>query len=217
MQRTRAIAVFLFVSVAAAIPVFWFHLRLGQTGLHSAINKYNWPWADVFFRYFTNLADGWAVVFVALLILALHTWRSFFMLAISSTLSAMIAQFLKQVVFPGNDRPNMFRDQWPDLHWVQGIELHSHFSFPSGHSTAAFSMCLALAVIIRKQSWAAVLAFLAIVLGFSRVYLSQHFVEDVFAGAVIGIVTSLVIYFALYHGKWAHREGFDRRPFRKKM
>ena len=215
MQRIRAIAVFLFVTLVVAIPVFWAHLQLSRLDLHEAVNKYHWPWADVFFKYFTNLGDGWTVVVVALIVLALHTWRSFFMVAISSILSATITQFLKRSVFSDNDRPSMFKDHWPDLHWVPGVELHSHFSFPSGHSTAAFSMCLALVVIIGKQGWAAFLAAVAIMLGFSRVYLSQHFTQDVFAGAVVGIACSLIVYYALYQGKWAHREGFDRKPFRK--
>ena len=200
MQRIRAIAVFLFVTLVFAIPVFWSHLQWSRLDLHAAVNRYNWPWADLFFRYFTDLADGWTVVVVSLTVLALHTWRSFFMVAISSILSATIVQFLKRSVFAGNDRPIMFKDNWPDLHWVQGVELHSHFSFPSGHSTAAFSMCLALVVIIGRQGWAALLAIVAIVLGFSRVYLSQHFTQDVFAGAVVGIASSDVL--MLVSGKW---------------
>ncbi|MBP6310943.1 MAG: phosphatase PAP2 family protein [Flavobacteriales bacterium] len=215
MQRIRAVAVFLFVSLVVAIPAFWAHLRLGRIALHAAVNEYNWPWADVFFKYSTHIADGWTVVIVCIIVLMIHTWRSFLMLAISTILSATITQFLKRSVFPENDRPSMFRDQWPDIHWVQGVVLHSHFSFPSGHSTAAFSMCLALAVIVGKQGWAAILAMVAVVLGFSRVYLSQHFTQDVFAGAIVGIVSSLIVYYALYRGKWAHREGLDRGLMRK--
>lgn len=39
-----------------------------------------------------------------------------------------------------------------------------------------------------------VLAFFAVIIGFSRVYLSQHFLEDILFGGVIGIAAFLVAF-----------------------
>ncbi|MBK7084793.1 MAG: phosphatase PAP2 family protein [Flavobacteriales bacterium] len=103
-----------------------------------------------------------------------------------------------------------------DLYLVDGVTMHHHFSFPSGHATAAFSMCLALAVIDgqRRTGWA--WALLACILAFSRVYLSQHFTEDVLAGALVGTGTAVVVYHPLFRASFSHRPWLDRRPFRKK-
>jgi membrane-associated phospholipid phosphatase len=107
----------------------------------------------------------------------------------------------------------MHLDQMPGLHIVAGVDFHSHFSFPSGHSAAAFSMCLALAVIIGRFATAMVLALTASLLAFSRVYLSQHFTEDIVAGALVGSVAAAAIYYLLYQSPLSQRAALDRAPF----
>jgi membrane-associated phospholipid phosphatase len=50
---------------------------------------------------------------------------------------------------------------------------------------------------MRRRIWAILLPLLAFTVGYSRVYLSQHFVTDVCAGMTVGIITaflSLLIY-----------------------
>jgi membrane-associated phospholipid phosphatase len=95
--------------------------------------------------------------------------------------------------------------------WVEGVELNSYFSFPSGHATAAFSMCLALAIIVGKVRWSAVFAVVAALLAYSRVYLSQHFLQDIMAGAALGTVVSFLVYLWLYRSVFAKRAWLARR------
>ncbi|MCB0764204.1 MAG: phosphatase PAP2 family protein [Flavobacteriales bacterium] len=215
MSRIRAVAVFLFVSVLAALPAAWNLMLNDKLVLHAMVNNHHTVWGDVVFPYLTNVADGWMVVVVALVMLAVHSWRAFLMVGLSSGLSALVTQTLKRLVFSTSDRPSMFRDSLGEMTWVEGVDLHAHFSFPSGHATAAFSMCMAVTVILGKQGWAALLAALAVLLGFSRVYLSQHFTQDVFAGAAVGIMVSLVVGSVLYRGHFATRTWLDATPFRR--
>lgn len=58
------------------------------------------------------------------------------------------------------------------------------FSFPSGHTAAAFAFAFALAPAGKKWS-AAAIAFAAL-MGVSRMYLTVHFPTDVLCGAVVG-------------------------------
>ena len=39
---------------------------------------------------------------------------------------------------------------------------------------------------------------LVILVSFSRVYLSQHFLADIFAGSIIGVITSILTYYFLF-------------------
>jgi len=65
-------------------------------------------------------------------------------------------------------------------------------SFPSGHSTLAFSTASTLALQYKKW-YVAVPAYLwACTVGYSRMYLGQHYPSDVLIGAVIGTASSYV-------------------------
>ena len=61
----------------------------------------------------------------------------------------------------------------------------SGFSFPSGHTTAAFSAAVALW--FQKSRWFVPALLLACLMGFSRLYLYVHFPSDVLGGILLGI------------------------------
>lgn len=75
------------------------------------------------------------------------------------------------------------------------------FSFPSGHTQSAASMATALGIkygVRRKNLPLTIVMGLWIALvGFSRVYLGQHYFSDVVVGAVIGIGMSYAAYYVL--------------------
>ena len=62
------------------------------------------------------------------------------------------------------------------------------YSFPSGHTAAAFVMAIILSTYFSVLSpW---LYIMATLIGVSRVYLRVHYPTDIVAGAVLGIVTA---------------------------
>lgn len=211
-MRERSLRTFLLCALIMALPGLWAHFHYGRFALHIALNEFHDRFLDVLFPILTELANGWVPLVLALALLA-RNWRSFLMMGLSTGVSAVVVQSLKHFVFDGHDRPSMYLGQMPGLQLVAGIDLHHHFSFPSGHSTAAFSMCLALAVIIGRKGPALLLALLAALLAFSRVYLSQHFTEDILAGAFVGCLTGTAMYVLLYRSNWGVRPALDGSPF----
>ena len=96
------------------------------------------------------------------------------------------------------------------LTFVEGVELRTAWasSFPSGHTTSAFALFGLLILISKNQVLKVILMIGAILTGLSRIYLVQHFLKDVLAGAVLGVFIAVLMYqFVEYLGAkmWANQ------------
>lgn len=196
----REIRFFLVATVVLAVVLLCVLMLFEKTTIHLSINDAHAPLADTFFKYFTYVGDG---VFVALGVLVAGIigfkrwrWNTFIFGWGILIVSGGIAQLLKRLVFYDAMRPIAFL-QDKTLHLVSGVEMHHQHSFPSGHTTAAFAFFGFLSLFcFRNKPVAQILcALAAFTVGYSRMYLSQHFMEDVFAGMLLG--TSCVVLAAL--------------------
>jgi membrane-associated phospholipid phosphatase len=158
---------------------------LGKQEAHLWLNSWHRPYPDVFFKYITHLGHGAVpVILFHVLVLVRYGWA--LGLGISSLLMGFVVQFLKRSVFAGDHRPAMYFEGGM-LPTIDGVDLMMEHSFPSGHAATAFCVFLMLAFFV-KQRWATY-TFLALALltAFSRVYISQHFIQDTIVGSWIGL------------------------------
>jgi len=191
-------------------------LAFSPTELMQWVNARNTPAADVFFTYATYLGDGafFAVVILALL---LRSYRWAIKSVAAFLLTTLVAQGLKRLVFADRLRPAKFFEGKSGFRYVEGVELAHYHSFPSGHSTSAFALFCLLALIVKDKRWGYAFAVLAALAAYSRVYLFQHFVEDVYAGSVLGVVCSTLIFAALQN-YWTRKpkDWLDRSLLKRK-
>lgn len=165
---------------------------------HLYINSANTPFFDFFFKYFTHVGGGTFVV-VGSVILTVLFWKRYqFAVALLATLNLFLVaastQFLKHVIFPDASRPIKFIGA-DFLHKVPGVELHTSNSFPSGHTAAGFAFFALVTFLYGKNKWIQLLCVLgAILVGLSRIYLSQHFLEDAVLGGAMGLGCFLLSY-----------------------
>ncbi len=76
----------------------------------------------------------------------------------------------------------------------QAREGAGGFSFPSGHTQTAVGLFGAIAVTTRRRWLCAVSILLAILVGFSRMYIGVHTPADVLAGAAQSVLLLLVLH-----------------------
>lgn len=178
-------------------------LQHTQESLMQWVNSHNNPETDIFFTYVTYLGDG-AFFVIVCVILLIYNRRVGAMAFASFVLSSLTSLFLKMVVFPERLRPlKFFEHSTYQYRVIEGLNVYSYNSFPSGHTTSAFALFGLLAFIDdhRRRGWFWLL--LAALTGYSRVYLFQHFVEDVYVGSLIGTASSVLVY--LYLRRWAEK------------
>ena len=75
-----------------------------------------------------------------------------------------------------------------------GSPSEPSYSFPSGHTTFAFSVAtgLSLAGKRNRQSWAYISIFFAVLVALSRIYLMIHYPSDVVAGVIVGVLSGFL-------------------------
>lgn len=151
---------------------------------------------DQFFKYITFLGDGRFVFLIALIYLFANKKYGISIL-ISLIINTILIQVLKRVVFSNRFRPSFyFKHLIEDGSWnmIDGVELYEKFSFPSGHTALIFCLCMSICIFMKKKYFPLLLVLLAYIVGFSRIYLSQHFLIDVLAGGLIGSLIPILTF-----------------------
>jgi membrane-associated phospholipid phosphatase len=174
------------------------------------LNSIHNPTFDTVFKYITHLGDGIFVLFVAILLLFVQLrWGLVFLAAFVFT--GGLTQLLKIVFFDDIVRPSMVFTK-DVLHSIDGVYLNQMYSFPSGHTTVAFSMFFCLAILNEKKTLGLIYFVIAFLTSYSRIYLSQHFPVDLLVGSLIGTMGTLTVFVFLEPtiGKWANRPLFKR-------
>ncbi len=168
-----------------------------KTDIHIFINKHNSVFFDYFFKYWTYLGDGIFAVLFTVFLLFIKYSRAIIS-GISLLLTALIVQILKHTFYADKLRPLMyFKTQYEGtykLHLIQGAEPSGFFSFPSGHTASAFAIFFLAAIFTNNNFFKILFLIFALLVAYSRIYLSWHFLGDTLAGSLIGIITTTISY-----------------------
>lgn len=199
------ITAFVILSLLGIALIIW-----PKPELFLALNNYHHTVLDYLFRVLTVLGDGWFVIALAIALFFARK-RALSLLILSSYLLSGLAVQLIKNWFP-DPRPALYLrlHQIDYGNFLEGITLHNYYSFPSGHTTSAFALSASIAFVSVNKKWGPFLAIAALFVGYSRVYLGQHFPEDVIAGMSLGIGCCVLCYavfgkvFFRWEKKWNH-------------
>ncbi len=158
----------------------------GKAGSYQQMNVWLKPEADGVIGWSNWIGDGLFVMAIGLIFCLLNRHRKMgIAIIISYAISGALAQILKRIIL--SPRPEaFFKNQMYRDMLTQSGNANLFHSFPSGHTTSAFALATILAFYFPKIHWQIGLLLMALLAGFSRIYLGQHFLTDVMAGMVLG-------------------------------
>lgn len=181
----------LFLLLPFLIVMLYLILAYGKGPSHLLVNSWHSPEADFFFKYMTQIGDGiFFVVVILLLSFIRFRWALYQLLA--ALLTLFVVAMSKKVFFKGMARPSRYFENTEVLHLVDGVRIYADNTFPSGHTITAVAIFVILLFIVKNRYLKVLFVILAILAGFSRVYLSQHFLVDVFSGVIIGLLIAVL-------------------------
>lgn len=139
------------------------------------------PFLDRLVPAFTSLGDkGWIFIVLGIVLFCVKkTRRMGTAVLLSLAAGAIVGNlFLKNLVM--RDRPC-----WIDTAVPLLIANPTDYSFPSGHTLAAFETAFSIFYVNRR--WGSVLLIFAFAMALSRLYLFVHFPTDVLSGMALGV------------------------------
>jgi membrane-associated phospholipid phosphatase len=160
-------------------------------GLNSIHNLY----LDTFFQNYTLLGDGVFSIAIFLILLLAERAALAMQVITGYLFSGIISQVLKYAFHAPRPHTIISNNEYP--YFIEGVTHTGMTSFPSGHTTSVFALGILLALNTSDKRFSLIYLVTAIITGYSRIYLGQHFLADVLAGALIGTLSALVVYWYL--------------------
>ena len=154
-------------------------------------------YGNVFFTYCTHLGEFAPYLITTLFFLWKRRKYAWTPIA-TAGLVMLCSYYIKD--YMGHPRPVMFFESHgliKSIHFVPGVTiLRGYNSFPSGHTMSAFAIYSLLCFTVGKNVLLQLLFFtLAVLVGVSRIYLVEHFPEDVLFGSLLGLSIAVFVYY----------------------
>ena len=143
-------------------------------------------------------------LFIAWMILRKYGWKSLIAFIICLALAMGISDMLCGVFkhtgllknlwanFPARHRP-MFDVAVRDLAHVVSY-AHGPFGTVSAHAATTAAMGVLSALVIRQKWYGWAIAFIVLLISYSRIYLACHFPQDIALGLAVGAISGGVMY-----------------------
>lgn len=165
----------------------WGYIESRDHRLMRRMNRWRPPrWIRYWMIAATRMGDGWFWYGLGGMLLLFGGPQRFFAVGAAGT-AALAGVFVFKALKKISQRP---RPCQIEPHCWSKVLPPDRFSFPSGHTMAAFSIALVLSYFY--PSLETPLFFLAISIAVSRIVLGMHFLSDVLAGMFIGAALGCV-------------------------
>jgi len=169
------------LSFPKSVSFYWINHHLHSTKV------------DLFFTFITFFGSEFLVPMLISIFFFLRNKKLFIGLIQGLIVSGLVAQILKHLFrYP---RPALYFHNAAMVKAPSWITLYYHYSFPSGHTTAIFAVATLVSLFFSDKRSLTVFCFIiACLVAYSRIYLGEHFLEDVWLGSAIGTFCGTVCF-----------------------
>ena len=192
------------LSLSLALSLFTMSLVWGKNEAFLYLNANLGLFTDKVFEYSSYLAEGWIWIPYFIVLVGLYKKDKAFIL-MNFLISTLLIQFAKNFIFTTAMRPMASGLDATQIHTVPGVEIHTFNSFPSGHTATAFTLFILTTYLFPNKYALSIGIVYAIVCGYSRIYLAQHFPLDLAGGIFVALLTLPISIFI--------REKLNKKPF----
>lgn len=181
-------------------------LFIDRIDLMITVNHCRTVFWDVFFIKLSSLGNAITVIFAVLLVLRFKfKWLAIFLLAFF--FQVFIVVLFKKGILHDELRPYLYfkhSDMLGRISLIEGVKMRHVNTFPSGHTATIFFLVSFFAILARNKVASWVLLIVGLLVGFSRIYLFQHWYIDVYFGMLFGTLSSIASYLLVrtYPKKW---------------
>src|SRR5258708_5034479 len=167
-------------------------LTVGKAASFVDLNPYHQTTLDSIFIWVTFGGDGLFSVIVIVIFLFMRRWSAATQVTAAFLFSALISQLLKNAF--SMPRPMQFFAPGTYPYFIKNVTHLGFASFPSGHTTSIFALATMLALFTSSQRNKLLCLFMGVLVGYSRIYLGQHFLGDVLMGSCIGMIVAVLVH-----------------------
>lgn len=189
-------------------------LSFTRESIYFAVNAKHSNFGDMLFPYVTDLGE-WFMVITVTLIMLCFSYRKTILLITSFAVSGIVVQLIKHW-FKAPRPVVYFEKELNSIHFVKDIALLHTNSFPSGHTVTAFSAAVVLSYLAVNKRLGFIYLLLAMSVAFSRMYLSQHFFEDVTAGSIVGTMSTIMWITWMDNRPFMHSQRWNKGLLKRK-
>ena len=143
-------------------------------------------------------------LFIAWAVLRKYGWKSLIAFLVCLALAMGFADMLCGIFkhtgllksvwadFPARHRP-MFDIAVRDLAHVVSY-AHGPYGTVSAHAATTAAMAVLSALVLRKRWYSLTIAFIVLLISYSRIYLACHFPQDILLGLAVGLISGGAMY-----------------------
>ncbi len=143
-------------------------------------------------------------LFIAWVVLRKYGWKSLIAFLVCLALAMGFADMLCGIFkhtgllksvwadFPARHRP-MFDIAVRDLAHVVSY-AHGPYGTVSAHAATTAAMAVLSALVLRKRWYSLTIAFIVLLISYSRIYLACHFPQDILLGLAVGLISGGAMY-----------------------